>query len=198
VTKNFLLLSLLFVLLACGKHSHHHTDALSAAPATPVKESVPAEAPLTPKEEKFVEKTKEDLKLSETATEDLKDVLQKTEDPYTKANIMFCAGGGYATMLEFAIFSCRSFKGDRIELKLWGFGVSYAIHSDLLVLYAKKDSRHLKEGTYNVSLSAVHLALGVMGLDIHNDNMSIHWRMKGVTLGLGFNAGVGRMNIAKY
>lgn len=173
---------------ACGKHSKNKSK--------PVQEVAPVT--ITPKEEEFIKDVQVEFKLPEASVEEIKVEFEKTEDPYTKSNIMFCAGAGAATVIEMASFTCRSFKGDRITMELYGAGISFSVHADLMVLYAKKGSRHLKEGTYTVGLSALHLGLGLMGLRIMNDNSSINWRMRGITLGLGLDNSIGRMVVKKY
>jgi hypothetical protein len=194
VKKTLLFLSMIVLLTACGKHSRHSSSAApKAAEPVVVKETTP----ITPKEEEFVKEVQTEYKLPEASVETIKTELEKEADPYTKSNIMFCVGVGRAAVIELAGFSCRSFRGDKIEMTLMGAGISFSAHADVLVLYAKKGSRHLKEGTYTVGLSALHLGFGLMGLKITNDNMSINWRMKGLTLGLGMDNALARMTVKK-
>jgi hypothetical protein len=192
MSKFFLMMSLLMVISACGKHSKNHQTAI-----TEVKPPVATSTPLTPKEEGFVEEVKDEFKLPEASVETIKTELEQIPDAYTKSNIMFCAGAGGAAVIDIANFVCRSLKGDKISMSLMGMGFSFAVHTDVLVLYAKKGSRHLKEGTYTVTLGGIHLGFGVMGLKIFNENKSIDWRMKGLSLGLGLDYTLGKIVINK-
>jgi hypothetical protein len=64
-------------------------------------------------------------------------------------------------------------------------------------IHDKRGSRNFKEGTYDVTMGAVHLGLGLMGLAITNENKSINYRFKGITVGAGFNATIGRLVMEK-
>lgn len=196
MNKLTILLTLLLVVSACGKDHSGSSRTTATTPKVEVENSVITE------QEQFVQEIQEEYDLSESSVELVKEELQndveeEKKDPYTKSRKMFCVSVGAASIIDMAQFSCRSFKGDRIDLSFIGLGYSFGVHSGVSILYAKKGSRHLKEGTYNVGLSALHFGLGLMGLKISNDNGSINWRMKGVTLGLGVNMSMARMTIRK-
>lgn len=150
---------------------------------------------ITPEDE-FILETQEELNLPEEAIPFMQAELQ-AKDSYTKARTLFCAEIGGATVLDYAGFTCKSFKGDKISMGLIGIGGSISLHAGVGILHAKKGSRNFKEGTYDVSMGAIHFGLGLMGLSIKNENESINYRFKGITIGAGFNASVGRLVMEK-
>lgn len=150
---------------------------------------------MTPEDE-FILETQEELNLPEEAIPMMQAELQ-AQDPYSRARTLFCAEAGGAAVMDFASFTCKSFKGDKIGMALIGIGGSIALHAGVGILHAKRGSRNFKEGTYDVSMGAVHFGLGLIGLAITNENKSINYRFKGITVGAGFNATFGRLVMEK-
>lgn len=150
---------------------------------------------ITPEDE-FILETQEELNLPEEAIPLMQAELQ-TQDPYSKARTLFCAEAGGAAVVDAAVFTCKSFKGDKIGMSLIGIGGSIALHAGVGILHAKRGSRNFKEGTYDVSMGAIHFGLGLIGLSITNENKSINYRFKGITVGAGFNASFGRLVMEK-
>lgn len=150
---------------------------------------------LTPEDE-FILDTQEELNLPEEAIPLMQAELQ-AKDPYSKARTLFCAEAGGAAVLDAVGFTCKSFKGDKISMSLLGIGGSIGLHAGVGILHAKRGSRNFKEGTYDVSMGAIHLGLGLISLAITNENKSINYRFKGITIGAGFNASFGKLVMEK-
>lgn len=153
---------------------------------------------LTPEDE-FILDTQEELNLPDEAIPVMQAELQELQagDPYLKGRTLFCAEAGAAAVIDVAGFTCRSFKGDKISMSLIGIGASASLHAGVGILHAKRGSRNFKEGTYDVTLVAGHFGLGLMGLAITNENMSINYRFKGITIGGGINVSVGKLVMEK-
>ncbi|MBA2404174.1 MAG: hypothetical protein H0V66_05335 [Bdellovibrionales bacterium] len=132
-----------------------------------------------------------DLNISIEAQQEVVKTLDEANKTQKK-RIMFCSEIGAAAFFEIMAMSCTNFKGQKLELSFVGFGASLSLHTGVAILYPKKGSRLIKEGTYRHSvLTGLHLGLGIMGINIHNDNESIRYRVKGVTVGAGFDVAEG-------
>jgi hypothetical protein len=108
--------------------------------------------------------------------------------PKQKGRLMFCSEIGASAIVDALLLKCSNFRGQKLSVSFIGYGPSLSLHGGLAILYPKKGSRKIKEGTYrHSSLKAVHVGVGFMGINIHNDNESIRYRVKGITIGSGFN-----------
>ena len=109
-------------------------------------------------------------------------------DKRVKGRLMFCSEIGASAIADALLLGCSNFRGQKLRVSFLGYGSSLSLHGGLAILYPKKGSRLIKEGTYRHSaLKAVHIGVGFMGVNIHNDNESIRYRVKGLTIGTGFN-----------
>lgn len=116
------------------------------------------------------------------------DVAGKTQ----KKRMMFCTEVGGAAVIDALLLSCSNFKGQKLQVTFLGFGASLGVHAGLAILYPKKGSRLIKEGTYrNNVLVGLHLGVGLLAINLHNDNSSINYRVRGLSVGAGFNAANG-------
>jgi hypothetical protein len=148
-------------------------------------------------EDQFILETQEELNLPESAVPHMQAELAQAADPYLKSRTLFCTGSGIAAVIDGAGFRCRNFKGEKIDLSLIGLGASLSGYGGVAILHAKKKSRNFKEGTYTANVGALHIGLGIMGISIKNANESIDWRLRGVTLGFGFNTAVSVVTVKK-
>lgn len=116
---------------------------------------------------------------------------QVVEPPAKKqSRKMICTEGGFAAAVDLFTMTCKN-KHRRLNITFAGIG-GLSLHTGVAVLYPKKGSRLLKPGTYrNSTFKAVHFGMGVMGLKVQNENESIDYRVKGLTLGLGVNGSAG-------
>ena len=148
-------------------------------------------------EDQFILETQEELRLAPDAIDVMQAEMNKHGDEYLKGRRLFCAESGVGAVVDFAVFNCRNFKGEKIEMAIVGIGASVGLHAGVGILYAKKNSRPFREGTYNVSMAGIHTLLGIMSVAITNDNESINWRFKGLTVGAGINLSGGRLTMTK-
>ena len=116
---------------------------------------------------------------------------QVVEAPTKKqSRKMICTEVGFAAAVDLFSMTCKN-KHRKLNITFAGVG-GLSLHSGVGILYPKKGSRLLKPGTYrNSTFGAVHLGMGVMALKFQNDNESIDYRVKGLTLGLGVNGSAG-------
>jgi hypothetical protein len=148
-------------------------------------------------EDQFILDTQEELNLPESAIPHMQAEFAVSPDPYLKSRTLFCTGSGAAAFVDGAGFRCRNFKGEKIDLSLIGLGASLSGYGGVAILHAKKKSRNFKEGTYTANVGALHIGLGIMGISIKNENESINWRLRGVTLGFGLNAAISVVTVKK-
>jgi hypothetical protein len=131
------------------------------------------------------------LNLSPEASQEVINTLDAA-GKLQRQRIMFCSEGGAAAIADVMLLSCTNFKGKKLSISFLGYGGSLSLHAGLAILYPKKGSRLIKEGTYRHSkVAGLHLGLGFLGINIHNDNSSINYRARGLTIGAGINASEG-------
>lgn len=131
------------------------------------------------------------LNLSPEAKMEVVNTLDNAEKIQRK-RIMFCSEVGASAIADIMILSCTNFKGQKLKVSFLGYGASLSLHAGLAILYPKKGSRMIKEGTYRHSVvTGLHLGVGGLGINIHNDNESIRYRVRGLTVGAGFNSAGG-------
>jgi hypothetical protein len=138
-----------------------------------------------------------ELDLSDSDAALVEEILKEEKDVYAKGRIFFCAEAGVAAILDVLTLTCRTFKKERFDITMGGLGASISGHAGLAIMYPKKKSRNLKEGTYDGVFSAVHLGLGIVGLNFNNKNETINYRIRGLSVGIGFNAALGWVFVDK-
>jgi hypothetical protein len=148
-------------------------------------------------EQKASLEIQEELNLSETERLEVESTLNDEPNPYAKGRVFFCAQSGVSAIFDALVLNCRNFKGETHRVSFIGIGASIGMHGGLAVMYPKRKSRNFRKGTYNGEFRAVHLGLGMIGLKFTNENKSINFRVRGLSLGIGFNAANGILTIDK-
>jgi hypothetical protein len=148
-------------------------------------------------EQKASLKIQEELNLSEVERLEIESTLKDEPNPYAKGRVFFCAQSGISAIIDALVLNCRNVKGERHRVSFIGIGASIGMHGGLAVMYPKRKSRNFRTGTYNGEFRAVHLGLGMIGLKFTNENKSINFRVRGLSLGIGFNAANGILTIDK-
>ena len=131
------------------------------------------------------------LNLSPEASQEVINTLDDASK-LQRQRIMFCFEVGGAAIADVLLLSCTNFKGKKLSVSFLGYGGSLSLHAGLAILYPKKGSRLINEGTYRHSVvTGLHVGMGFLAINIHNDNESIRYRVKGLTIGAGINASSG-------
>lgn len=148
-------------------------------------------------EQKASLEIQEELNLSETERLEIESTLKDEPNPYAKGRVFFCSQAGISALLDALVLNCRNFKGETHRVSFIGLGASIGLHGGLAIMYPKRKSRNFRTGTYSGEFRAIHLGLGIIGLKFTNENKSINFRVRGLSLGIGFNAANGILTINK-
>ncbi len=133
----------------------------------------------------------------QTADEVLK-VLEKAPKK-SKGRVFFCVNVGASVVIDHLVLGCRNLRGDTVDVSFIGLGLSLSAHAGVAVLYPKKGSRMLNEGTYrNSDYAAIHAGIGLNGMNFQNDNQSIDYRIRGITVGAGINRSFGLILVRNF
>lgn len=134
----------------------------------------------------------QELNLSPAAAVEVEAAVASIPIPAEKGKVLFCVEIGGSAFFDAFVMSCKNLRGRRYNITFLGLGPSLSLHSGVAILYPKKGSRLLKDGTYrNNDFRAIHLGLGILGVNFSNDNASINYRIRGLSIGAGMNVAGG-------